>query len=76
MNRNMRLFHKVGLQTIKGDEQTAKVVWEEADQEGAVYGTEALCRANVPGGWLVRLYRGHGSEMRIIFVPDQNHEWK
>jgi hypothetical protein len=54
----------------------AKVVWEEVEQEGAVYGNESLCRANVPGGWLVRLFWGHGSEVRIIFVPDPNHEWE
>jgi hypothetical protein len=54
----------------------AKVVWEEVEQEGAVYGTEALCRAKVPGGWLVRLFRRHGSDMRIIFFPDQSHQWE
>jgi hypothetical protein len=54
----------------------AKVVWEEVDQKGAVYGNEALCRAKVPGGWLVRLFRRHGSEMGVIFVPDQNHGWQ
>jgi len=54
----------------------AKVVWEEVDQEGAVYGTEALCRAKVPGGWLVRLCRGYESERGVIFVPDPNQEWK
>jgi hypothetical protein len=54
----------------------AKVVWQEVDQEGAVYGTEALCRAKVPGGWLVRLFNGDGSERGLIFVPDPNHGWE
>jgi hypothetical protein len=54
----------------------AKVVWEEVNQEGAVYGTEALCRAKVPGGWLVRLFRRGASERGIIFVPDPSHEWE
>jgi hypothetical protein len=54
----------------------AKVVWEEVDQEGAVYGTAALCRAKVPGGWLVIISRGYESERGVIFVPDQNHEWE
>ena len=54
----------------------AKVVWEEVDQEGAVYGNEALCRAKVPGGWLVRLYGGVESERGIIFVPDITYEWE
>ena len=54
----------------------AKVVWEEVDQEGAVYGTEALCRAKVPGGWIVRLYKGGESNKRLIFLSDPNHEWE
>jgi hypothetical protein len=54
----------------------AKVIWEEVEQEGAAHGTEVLCRASVPGGWLVRLPKGWDSERGIIFVPDLNHEWQ
>jgi hypothetical protein len=54
----------------------AKVVWEEVEQKGAVYGTEALCRAKVLGGWLVRLSRGSEGERGLIFVPDQSHQWQ
>jgi hypothetical protein len=54
----------------------AKIVWEEVDEEGAVYGNKVLCRAKVPGGWLVRLFRRHGGEMRLTFVPDPNHGWE
>jgi hypothetical protein len=53
----------------------AKVVWEELEQEGLGWlRTRYLCRAKVPGGWLVRV-QSSDSDF-IVFLPDPNHSWE
>jgi hypothetical protein len=71
-------FHKkAGLETyIKENKQMAKVIWEEVDQEGAVYGNGALCRSKFPGGWIVKLYSRVESNKGLIFLPDPKHKWE
>lgn len=57
--------------------------WESID------GDPMLCRAKVPGGWLVReqhdvlhnlshqdMVKGYEWRSALCFVPDPTHEWK
>lgn len=60
-----------------------KVVFEELEQSHGGY----LCRAKVPGGWLVRLEspqtvvlqdeikEGWDFSASMVFVPDPNYTW-
>jgi hypothetical protein len=52
----------------------AKVVWEDVEQEGlGMLRKRYLCRAKVPGGWLVRV-QSSDSDF-IVFLPDPDYSW-
>lgn len=53
----------------------AKIIWEELEQEGLSWLRKGyLCRARVPGGWLVRA-PSPDSDF-IVFLPDPDHKWE
>ena len=60
---------------IREGKTMAKVVWQDVEQEGlGMLRKRYLCRAKVPGGWLVRV-QSSDSDF-IVFLPDPNHSWE
>ncbi len=53
-------------QPAAAPEPPPQVVWERLTSNG-----DAMMRAPVPGGWLVRL----ASAPALVFVPDKGHSW-
>jgi len=45
--------------------------WEEMDTDASLNTT--FDRAKVPNGWVIKVGNGAGG---LVFVPDENHEWK
>ena len=50
------------------------IVFESLLLEGAMGGGIA-CRAKVPGGWLVYLWKWKDASGGGLFYPDPNHTW-
>ncbi len=54
------------------------LVWEHLDKKSdraffADMSPSSVCRAKVPGGWLIWAINGSGGG--ITFLPDAKHEW-
>ncbi|HLH40231.1 MAG TPA: hypothetical protein VKX39_13865 [Bryobacteraceae bacterium] len=47
------------------------MIWERIESN-----YETMCRAAVPGGWLVHLlYRSGATSIAMVFYPDPEHSW-
>jgi len=47
------------------------IVWEDVKSKGGH--VHSICRARVPGGWLIRVSQADGEG--LTFYPDSKHEW-
>jgi len=53
-------------------EYVGSIVWEPLRSDGGPHG---LCRAAVPGGWLVAFNSPVPNAGGLTFVPDPSHDW-
>ena len=55
---------------------SVQMEWEQVDGIGeAGPGTGQICRAKVPGGWLIFVDCGYGGGSGLTFLPDPQHTW-